>query len=143
MTVVQTLEARYLPLLRQTAARLRERHPTFTVNAGSGPVGSLTTYQGHNLYVEADRPNSADPEPNCVALEICVRDVPGTPILCGLGVAWGADGIPPATGGFDPLGVTEIVFGPQALQAIDDALPELERHLDRCLSDWEIAYPLR
>lgn len=143
MNVVETLEARYLPLLRDAAARLRERHPSFSIRAGSGPVGSLTTFQGYNLYLEADRPESANPEPNCVALTICVRDLPGSPLLCDLGVGWGGDGVPPALGGCEALGSAEIPFGPEALRRIDEALPQLERHLDRCLIDWEATYPQR
>jgi hypothetical protein len=139
MNVVGTLEARYLPLLNQAAARLCEKHPTFKVNVGSGSVGGATTFQGHHLYLEAFRPDSADPEPNCVALEICVRDLPGTPMLCTLGVACGGDGIPPIDG-LDLL-PANVVFAPDALRIIDEALPRLEDHFDRCLCDWETEYP--
>ena len=139
MNVVATLEARYLPLLNQAAARLGEKHPTFKVNVGSASVGGATRFQGHHLYFEASRPESADPEPNCLALEICVRSLPGTPTLCTLGVAWGGDGIPPADG-LDLL-PADIVFAPDALRIIDEALPQLEDHFDRCLCDWEAAYP--
>jgi hypothetical protein len=140
MNVVETLETRYLPLLHQAAARLRERHPMFAVNVGSGSAGDLTSFQGLDLYLEALRPDSANPEPNCVAMGICVRDLPGTPILCDLGAGWGADGVPPPTAGLDLL-PTDIAFGPEALRVIDEALPQLERHIDRCLSDWEAMYP--
>jgi hypothetical protein len=71
MNVIETLEARYLPLLNQAAARLGEKHPTFKVNVGSGSVGGATTFQGHDVYLEAFRPDGADPEPNCLALQIC------------------------------------------------------------------------
>ena len=138
MRVVDTLETRYLPLLHQAAARLREKHPTFTITASAASVGSATTFQGYSLYLEAMRPNSADPEPNCIALEICVRDVPDTPTLCSLGVGWGGDGIAPSEG-LDLLPV-EVAFAPEALQIIDEALPQLEQHLDLCLRDWEAAY---
>jgi hypothetical protein len=138
MNVVETLEARYLPLLNQTAARLGEKHPTFKVTVGSGSVGGATTFQGHSVYLEAFRPDSADPEPNCLALEICVRDLPGTPMLCSLDVAWGGDGIPP-TDGLDLLPV-DVVFAPDVLRIIDEALPRLEDYFDRCLCDWETAY---
>jgi hypothetical protein len=139
MNVVETLEARYLPLLNQVAARLREKHPTFKFNVGSGSVGGATTFQGHDVYLEAFRPDNADPEPNCLALEICVRDLPGTPTLCTLDVAWGGDGIPP-TDGLDLLSA-DVVFAPDVLRMIDEALPRLEDHFDRCLCDWAAAYP--
>ena len=139
MNVVEVLEGRYLPLLNQAALRLRERHPTFAVNVGSGAVGSATSFQGHHVYLEALRPESADPEPNCIALEICVRDLPGTPTLCSLDVSWGADGISPSEG--SDLLAAETAFTPEALRRIDEALPRLETHLDRCLYDWEAAYP--
>ena len=138
MNVVETLESRYLPLLNQAAARLGERHPAFTINVGSGSIGGATTFQGHHLYLEAVRPNSDSPEPNCVALEICVRDLPGDAILCSLDVAWGGDGVPPSRG-LDLLSA-EVPFA-EALQLIDEALPQLERHLDVCLRHWELTYP--
>jgi hypothetical protein len=139
MNVVETLKSRYLPLLNQVAARLGEKHPTFKVNVGAGSVGGATTFQGHDVYLEAFRPDSADPEPNCLALEICVRDLPGTPTLCTLDVAWGGGGVPP-TDGLDLL-PADVVFAPDVLRMIDEALPRLEGHFDRCLCDWEAAYP--
>jgi hypothetical protein len=139
MNAVETMETRYLPLLDQAATRLRARHPAFTINVGSGSVGGATAFQGYHLYLEALRPKSADPEPNCVAIEICVRDLPGTPILCDLDVAWGGDGVAPSDGLYLLNG--EVRFGPEALRLIDRALPQLEQHLNRCLHDWVAAYP--
>jgi hypothetical protein len=141
MDVVETLETRYLPLLHCAAERLRERYPTFTLNAGSGPVGRLTSFQGHHVYLEAIRVDESPREPNCVALVICVRDLPGTPVLCDLSTGWGGDGFPPATGELDLLPPGGVAFGPEALQMIDEVLPRLEGHLDRCLSDWQMMYP--
>jgi hypothetical protein len=139
MNVVEILETRYLPLLDEAAARLRAKHPTFTINVGSASVGGATTFQGHDVYLEALRPNSADPEPNCVALDIGVRDLPGTPTLCSLDVAWGGDGIAPADG-LDLL-PAEVPFTTEALRSIDAALPRLVEHLELCLHKWEAAYP--
>jgi hypothetical protein len=139
LDVVAELETRYLPVLRQMAADLQVLHPSFRINAGSGPVGSLTAFQGHNFYVEADRPGSDNPEPNCVALEICVRDLLGTPILCSLGVSWGGDGIPPC-GNLDLLGA-DLPFGPSAVAVIDRSLPSAREYLTVCLSQWAAAYP--
>jgi hypothetical protein len=139
MDVVSTLETRYLPLLHQAAARLRERHPTFTIHASSGSVGGATAFKAHHVCLEALRLDSADPEPNCVAIEICVRDLPGTPTLCTLDVAWGGDGVAPSDG-VDLL-AAEVPFGPEAVRLIDEAVPTLERHFDRCLADWEAKYP--
>jgi len=140
MNVVETLESRYLPLLHQAAARLREKHPTFQFEVRSGPVGSLTTLQGHFAYLEASRNDTTnDRVPSCVALEVCVRDLPGKPALYSLDVCWGGDGVPPMEGLY--LLPNEIAFGPEALASIVEALPRLEMHLDRCLSAWEAAYP--
>jgi len=139
MNVVETLENRYLPLLNQEAVRLRQRHPTFTVNVGSTSIGSATTFQGHNLYIEALRLESGNSEPNCIAMEICVRDVPGTPTLCALDVAWGGDGVPP-TVGLDLL-PREVAMTTETLRIIDEALPQLEKHFDHCLIAWEATYP--
>jgi hypothetical protein len=140
MNVVQTLESRYLPLLNRAAGRLREKHPTFRFDVRSGPIGSLTTLQGHYAYLEASRHDATnDRVPSGVALEVCVRDLPGKPTLYSLDVCWGGEGVPPAEG-LDLL-PKEIAFGPEALASIDAALPRLETHFDHCLSAWEAAYP--
>jgi hypothetical protein len=139
MVVVEFLRTRYLPLLDQMAIRLREKHPSFTINFGSHSVGDATAYQGYDCFVVAFRLNSADPEPNCVALEIGVRDLTGIPTLCGLDVTWGGDGVAPSEA-IDLLN-GDVRFGPEAVRLIDEALPRLEQHLDQCLYDWEAAYP--
>ena len=139
MDVVETMEARYLRLLNQAAARLGKKHPTFKINVGSGSVGAATPFQGHVIYLEAFRLHSADPETNCLTLEICLRDLTGLRTLCTLGVAWGGDGIAPRNG-LDLLSA-EVAFGSEALRIIDDALPRLEAHFERSLNDWEAAYP--
>ncbi len=137
--VVEALSARFIPLLKQAALRLREKHPTFIINVGSGSIGGATTFQGYSFYLEALRPDSTNPEPNCVAMEICVRNLPDIPFLCGLDVSWGADGSAPSEGLC--LLDSDCRFGPEALRLIDNALPRLERHFDFCLHAWEVAYP--
>lgn len=139
--VVQILESRYLPRLNEAASRLREGHPSFIINVGSQPIGRATTFKGHHVFVEVDRRGNANPEPNCVAMEICVRDLPGITTLCTLDVNWGGDGEAPM-GGSDLL-ADEVVFDSQALLIIDEALPQLEAYLDQCLCAWEAMYPRR
>jgi hypothetical protein len=142
MNPVEVLETRYFPLLDRAAAKVREQHPTFRVTAASVPVGAATASQGHLVYLEAWRPNSTDPEPNCLALEIGVHDLSHTPTLSMLHVEWGGDGIRPMDGlDFLPA---EIFFAlVEALQIIDEALPQLLEHFDRCLLAWEVAFPQR
>src|SRR5262245_19115615 len=140
MNVVEILETRYLPMLNQAAGRVGEKHPTFTISVGSGSLGASTTFPGHQIYLEAFRPHSADPEPNCLALEITVEDLPGVPRLGSLGVAWGGDGVPPSDG-LDLL-PTDIGLTPDTLRNIEEALPLLFDHFERCLCDWETAFPL-
>ena len=138
MNPVDTLESRYLPMLTDLAIRIRERHPTFTVKVGSGPVGRATSFQGHHVYLECYRLESVDPEPNCIALELCMRDLLGTPKLCSLGVTWGGDGTPPSEG-MEWL-EEDVAFGQNAIDEIDEALPQLQEHLEGCLFDWESTY---
>lgn len=140
MNPVEVLEQRYLPMLGAHAIDVRQRHPTFFVKARSGSVGRKTSFQGYNVYLECWRKDSSDPEPNCVALTACVRDLPGTPMLCDLGVGWGGDGVAPC-GSLELLS-TEVEFGPDAISLIDDAIPRLQEHLDHCLNQWEAKYPV-
>jgi hypothetical protein len=139
MDAVQVLERRYLPLLKWIAAELRDQHPTFQINAGAGPIGSPPGSTAYHAYVDAERPGTNDLEPNGVTLYVEVTGLPGTPTLCNLDVGWGADGVPPMDGlDLLPEGV---IFGTDAVRLIDDALPTLQAHLDRCLRAWEAAYP--
>jgi hypothetical protein len=139
MDPIAILHTTCLPPLNRLAATVRERHPSFRFNVGSGSVGGATSFQGHHVYLECCRINDREPEPNCLALEVCVRDLPGTPRLCTLDVDWGAEGVRPCEG-YDALR-EQIVFTPDAEKIIIDALPTLCTHFERCVQAWEAAYP--
>lgn len=139
MDAVQVLETRYLPLFIRFATELRERHPTFHINAGAGSFGSKPEQPGFHAYIDASRRMSCDQEPNCITLYIAVCGLPSTPTLCNLDVSWGADGIPPIDG-LDLL-PENIDFGPETTRLIDEAMPQLRAHLESCLRAWELAYP--
>lgn len=138
--IVSQLEEACLPALSVHAEGLRSRHPSFEIRVGSGSVGSKTSYQGHHAYLECFRPESWNPEPNCVAIEIGVRGLDGMPMLCDLGVGWGGDGVAPRDGSID-LGHLPEPWGPDAVPRIMDALPTLVRELELNLIAWEQAYP--
>lgn len=137
--VVTQLECGCLPEFEKIAVSLRSRHPSFRINVGSGSVGGWTDFQGHHVYVECDREGSHDPEPNCVALEVCVKHLDREPPLCDLGVSWGGDGIAPCDTGDDLR--EEVVWNEDAIRLIHRVLPRLHDELDACLTAWEDAYP--
>jgi hypothetical protein len=136
--VIAQLESRCLPRFEIIANTLRSSHPDFRIVVGSGSVGSETEFQGHFVFIECDRQGSANPEPNCVALEVCIRDLDGTPKLCTLDVTWGGDGVAPCTL-IDHL-PDSILWNDDAIRLVETKIPLLASDLDSCLKAWEHAY---
>jgi hypothetical protein len=136
--VIEQLESGCLPRFESIANALRSKHPEFRIVVGSGSVGSKTTFQGHFVFIECDRQGSANPEPNCVALEVCIRDLDGTPMLCTLDFTWGGDGVAPCdsvTYLTDP-----ILWSDDAMRLVESQIPLLASDLNSCLEAWEHAY---
>lgn len=136
--VIEQLEAGCLPRFENIANALRSKHPDFRIVVGSGSVGSKTTFQGHFVFIECDRLGSANPEPNCVALEVCIRNLDGTPTLCTLDVTWGGDGVAPCET-IDRLS-DSMPWGDDAMRLVETRIPALASELDSCLNAWEHAY---
>jgi hypothetical protein len=138
--VIAELAAVCIPRLEKFAEGLRSRHPCFRIKVGGGSVGSNTAFQGYNVFIDCDREGSEDPEPNCVALEICVRDLDREPALSTRDVTWGGDGIAPCDT-TDHL-PEHIQWSQDAINLILSTLPALESELDSCLDAWENTYPI-
>jgi hypothetical protein len=88
MGVVEQLEAEYLPRLRSLEAELRVRHPDLRFAIGSSSTGSLTSYQGHEIYIECTFLGRAHDEPDSVALMINVCHLDRLPRIMA-DVCWG------------------------------------------------------
>jgi hypothetical protein len=136
--VIEQLESGCLPRFEIIASALRSKHPDFRIVVGSGSVGSKTTFQGHFVFIECDRQGSANPEPNCVALEVCIRDLDGTPILCTFDVTWGGDGVAPCET-IDHL-PDSMPWGDDAMRLVETRIPLLAADLNSCLEAWEHTY---
>lgn len=136
--IIAQFESECLPQFESIAIALRSRHPSFRIVVGAGSVGGNTAFQGHNAYIDCDREGSTKPEPNCVALEVCIRDLDRVPTLCSLGIAWGADGIAPCNS-TDHL-PDSMLWNEDASRLIHSRLPTLESELEFCLKAWENAY---
>jgi hypothetical protein len=136
--IISQLESECLPHFESIASELRSKHPEFRIVVGSGSVGGNTTFQGHHAYIDCDREGSANPEPNCIALEVCVRDLDHEPTLCTLDVGWGGDGVAPCETVDNLPG--EVPWGQDAIDLIRLHLSSLESELDHCLTAWEDSY---
>ncbi|MDZ4402487.1 hypothetical protein [Prosthecobacter sp.] len=121
------------------ADELRKLHPSFTIEVRDGSIGGLTAFQGHYAYIECFRAGNDYPEPNCVAIEVCVRNLDMEPMLSTLDVSWGGDGISPCelASGLDK----EIPWGESAVIEIQSMLPRLSSELSKALQSWETTYP--
>jgi len=135
---IAQLESECLPRFESIATALRARHPDFRIVVGSGSVGGNTEFQGHHAFIDCDREGSLNPEPNCVALEVCIRDLDCVPTLCSLDVAWGGDGVAPCDT-TDHL-PDSIPWDGEAVRLIQSRLPILESELEFCLNAWENTY---
>ena len=138
--IIAELEAECMQRFEEIAQALRLRYPQFRIKAGSGPVGGNTQFQGHHVYIDCDREASEDPEPNCVALEVCVRNLDIDPTLCTLHVTWGGDGVAPSDTA-DHL-AENVRWSDGAVDLIRSTLPKLAVELHSCLQAWEDTYPI-
>ncbi len=133
--IVTNFEKEFLPCLEDYAQQLRQRFPRFSMKVCAV---SLKGMDGHSLFLDFWREGSEGDEPNCISLEIGIRNLGGETVLCNLGICWGADGIPPRDS-LDCLG-EPVPWGPVALGKIRSDLPKLQRDLEQCLGAWEATY---
>ena len=131
--IVADFEKEFLPCLEDYAQQLRHRFPRFSMKVSAV---SLKGMDGHSLFLDCWREGSEGEEPNCVSLEIGIRNRAGETVLCNLGVGWGAEGNPPR----DSLDCLDesVLWGPVALGKIKSDLPKLQRDLEECLEAWEV-----
>lgn len=130
-----------IPILTEYKEQLKIKHPSFKIEIGESTVGSLTSYQGHHVYLECYRDGYIKDEPNCIVLEVSLKHLnTEQPIMDSLGVYWGGDGKPPERNGLDLL-AKEIPWGETAIRKIKQGLPKLKKNIDECIKDWENLYP--
>jgi len=133
--IVANFEKEFLPCLEDYAQQLRQRFPHFSIKVSAD---SFKEIDGHSLFLDCWREESEGEEPNCVSLEIGIRNRAGETVLCNFGVCWGADGNPPR----DSLDCLDeaILWGPVGVGKIKSDLPKLLRDLEGCLEAWEATY---
>ena len=124
--VVQVLEQRILQPLEEAATRFRQRYPRLRIQTWSGPVGSSTEYQGHDVGIDCLNPGASDDQPDNVALSIGVKHLTTLPLLCTADVCWG-DGKP--RGGLDVL-PEPVVWSAAAIETVEARLPALLASLE-------------
>ena len=130
-----------VPILNEYKEQLKALHPSFKIEVGENSVGSLTSYQGHDVYLECYREGYIKDEPNCISMGASIKHLnTDQPIMDDLSVSWGGDGIPPEQDGLDLL-PEEIPWGKETIQKIKDGLPKLKDNLDKCLKAWQNDYP--
>jgi len=86
--VVKVMEQRVLPHLHRCAEVLRSEFPAFAITVHSGSVGSLTSYQGHGMYIDCLLPDVPLDRPDDVALYIGLMHITTVPKIH-VSVAWG------------------------------------------------------
>ncbi len=130
-----------IPILTEYKEYLKIKHPSFNIEVGESQIGSLTSYQGHHVYLECYRDGYINDEPNCITMEVSMKSLnTDKPIMDSLDVCWGGDGIPPELNGLDLLS-EEIPWGEIAVERIKQGLPKLRDNMDECLKAWEDQYP--
>jgi hypothetical protein len=89
MNAVSQLEATFLPLLRSEKQAAASAFPQFRFNTGSSSIGTLTSHQGHNVWLECTFPNATDTEAESVAIVVGIKHIASKPSLCEASVEWG------------------------------------------------------
>ncbi len=121
MSIVEEIESRFLPRFKEAVAALEAEFPHVKLNTWSGPVGSLTEYQGHNMGIDCLLPDAPEDQPDNIALSIGMMHLTTTPKLCNADVCWGA---PNAVLEMDLL-KEPVPYSPAAVRSVDEQLPEL------------------
>ena len=119
--MIQTLEERFLGRFEEFAAQLESDFAQIRAMAYSGPVGSLTPYQGYDVGVDCCLPDASPQESDNVALSIGVMHLTTEPMLCEASVGWGA---PNAYTELDLL-EESVPLSSEAIEAIEAGVPKL------------------
>jgi hypothetical protein len=126
--VVAELERRLLPYLTEAARQIELDFPAARARASSTPVGSLTEYQGHTVWLECWFPDGGVPDG--LGLAVTVRHLTTAPELDQAYVAWD-----------HPSGACEIdliqspiPYSTESLAALEGRLGELVAAVRRAVS---------
>jgi hypothetical protein len=96
MDIVDELEGRFLPLLREVKDRLEIEYPTYTFRVWSSPVGGMA-HRGHDIGLECEFPDAGKKEATSVSVSIGVTHLHAHPKLCQATVDWGCGEHPAVT----------------------------------------------
>jgi hypothetical protein len=119
--VIQTLVERFFGRFEEFAARLESDFAQIHAKAYSGPVGSLTAYQGYHVCLDCFFPDASPQDSDNVAINICVMHLTTEPMLCEASVGSGA---PNAYSELDLL-EEPVPLSAEAIAAIEAGLPKL------------------
>ena len=119
---IDVLERSLLPLCETARDALVLEFPACQIGVWSGAVGSLTTYQGHDLGVAVVLPDMPHRHADNVSLIVGIKHVTTRPMLAGAAVSWGA-GEHPAVG--IELLKRPVRFTTRSLTDIERQFPEL------------------
>jgi hypothetical protein len=128
MSVVEQLENRLMPPLKQAVAVLQREFLSFRIAIWSSSVGSLTQYQGHDVGIDCLLPDAPPEQPDNVCLSIGVRHVTTTPEICDASVCWGA-----------PSGDIELDVVDEPLPFSAEMMSRIEAELPRLVDALRIA----
>ena len=131
--IVEELERRLLPAFRLKAEQLQREFPGVRIATWSSPIGSATSYQGHDLGIDCLFPDAPSDQPNNVGLIIGVMHLTTVPKLCDATVSWGA-GAGEGCHGAELID-SPIPYSTAALNQIEAGLPSLYEALESALRD--------
>jgi hypothetical protein len=139
-TPVEELEHRFLPLLQAARDAAAARFPDYLFEVYSGPVGGLTSWQGHDVGLDASFPDASAREANGVAISIGLCHLTTEPTIWDAGLSWNQGQAPDACAELDLVG-EPVVFSSEALAAIEREFPALLDALLQALNAWQSRTP--
>lgn len=122
MSIVEEIENRFLPRLKEAVVDLQREFPELKINTWSASVGSLTEYQGHDIGIDCLIPNAPENQPDNIALSIGAMHITTVPKLCTADVCWGA-----------PNAVQELDLVNNPMPCTSETLSQIEVQLPRLI----------
>jgi hypothetical protein len=122
MHLIEDVERRFLPTLREAGAAIAKDYPYVKVDAGySNPFGEATDSPGHAIGISCLLKNADSDQPDEVVLEIVISQLKSTPVI-EADVIWG-----------HPSGYIEMEILPKPVPIDVEVLGAIERDLSRLI----------
>ena len=132
--VVKKVEDTFLHRLKSLQDKCKAKYPNYSFGIRSSGVGSLTTMQGHELWIECGFPNAKDIQADNVALSVGVKHLTTKAELYDASVTWGAGTAPDID---IDLFENSVPFTDESLKELESKFDLLEEVFQKAVDSWK------